>query len=79
MSEAEISWSQYDKAYKSIHDAIISGLSSPPIGKKITKYTFAWNADGTLAILKAFDGEQPLFTLNFEWNNDGMLKQVSRS
>jgi len=79
MNEVEIPWSQYDKAYKGIHDAIISSLTSPSAGKKITKYTFTWNADGTLAELKAYYGEDPIFTLSFEWNSNGSLKQVSRS
>ena len=79
MGEVEVPWSQYDRAYKRIHDAIISSLASPPAGKKITKNAFTWNDDGTLAALKAYDGDEQLFTLNFTWNPDGALKEVSRS
>jgi len=79
MGEPEIPWSQYDMAYKRIHDAIISSIVSPPTGKKITKNAFGWNTDGTLDTLKAYDGEELLFTLTFTWNPDGALMEISRS
>jgi len=79
MTEPEVPWSQYDIAYKRIHDAIINSLASPPTGKKITKNAFTWNTDGTLATLKAYDGNELLFTLAFTWTPDGVLMEVSRS
>jgi hypothetical protein len=79
MGEPEVPWSQYDTAYKRIHDAIISSIVSPPTGKKITKNAFTWNTDGTLATLRAYDGNDLLFTLTFTWNPDCALKEISRS
>jgi hypothetical protein len=54
-------------------------LTAPPPGRKLTKVTFSWNVDGTLATLKAYDGADLLFTLTFTWNVDGMLKEVART
>jgi hypothetical protein len=43
-------------AGESIHDAILSQLTSAPTGKKITKMAFTWTADGKVETLKAYDG-----------------------
>jgi hypothetical protein len=64
---------------ESIHNAILSQLTSAPLGKKITKFTFTWNPDGTLQTLKFYDGSELLFTLTFTWNADGTLVQVERT
>jgi hypothetical protein len=64
---------------ESIHNAILSQLTSAPLGKKITKFAFTWNPDSTLATLKAYYGEELLFTLTFSWNADGTLVQVERT
>jgi hypothetical protein len=65
---------------ESIHDAILSALTSAPTGKKIAKYGFTWNGDGTVATIKAYDSSDALlFTLTFSWNPDGTLSEVSRS
>lgn len=83
MSEAEVPWSQYDKAYKRIHDKLAdlvnSILTAVKPGKKITRYTFTWNANGNLSTLKGRDGDELLFTLTFTWNPDGTLQELSRS
>jgi len=83
MVEAEIPWSQYDQAYKRIHDRLLQILSADLTriqeGKKVTKQEFTWNADGTLATFKAYDGAELLFTLTFIWNVDGTLREVART
>jgi hypothetical protein len=67
-------------AGESIHNAILSTLASAPLGKKIAKLGFAYNADGTIATIKAYDTDgNPLFTLAFTWNADSTLREVSRS
>jgi hypothetical protein len=64
---------------ESIHNAILSQLTSAPLGKKITKFAFTWNLDGTLQTLKVYNGDELLFTLTFTWNADGTLAQVERT
>jgi hypothetical protein len=66
-------------AGESIHNAILSTLASAPIGKKITKFAFNWNPDGTLQTLKFYGGGELLFTLTFTWNEDETLAQVERT
>jgi hypothetical protein len=65
LSDPEIPWSQYDKAFKRIHDAIRSGLVSPPDGKAVTKIEFGEDADGNIREIKFYDGTELLFTLTF--------------
>jgi hypothetical protein len=64
---------------ESIHDAILSQLTSAPTGKKITKMAFTWTADGKVETLKAYDGGELLFTLTFSWNVDGTLNSIART
>lgn len=73
-----VPYGRYEEAYKAIHSAL-SGLLAPPSGSKMTKIEFTWNPDGTVQMLKAYDGESLLFTLSFMWNPDGTLKEVNRS
>ncbi len=75
----EIRWGRYEQAYKAIHNAILSSITSAPEGKQVTKVKFEWNADKSLKTLKAFQNGELLFTLNFEWNPDGTLKSISRT
>jgi hypothetical protein len=57
---------------ESIHDAILSQLTSPPTGKRILKLASTVNPDGSLATLKYYDENNSLlFTLTFTWNSDG--------
>jgi hypothetical protein len=74
----EVAYGRYDEAYRAIHSALMN-LAAPPPGRKLTKAAFSWNADGTLATLKAYDGVDLLFTLTFSWNIDGSLKEVART
>jgi hypothetical protein len=53
------------EAFKAIHDAIRSGLLSAPEGKKITKLSFWEDANGNIKYIKAYDGAELLFTLEF--------------
>jgi hypothetical protein len=69
---------RYEEAYRAIHSAL-SGIMAPPSGRKITRLSFSWNPDGTLATLKAYEGDDEIFTLNFAWNVDGTLKEVYRT
>jgi hypothetical protein len=65
---------------ESIHDAILSQLTSAPTGKKVAKFAFAWNDNGTVSTIKAYDsGGSLLFTLAFTWNTNGSLADISRS
>ncbi|MEM3579513.1 MAG: hypothetical protein QXL54_04765 [Candidatus Bathyarchaeia archaeon] len=75
---SNVSYGRYEEAYRAIHSAL-SGIMAPPAGKKITRLIFIWNADGTIATLKAYEGDNEIFTLNFVWNVDGTLKEVNRS
>lgn len=73
-----VDYGRYGEAYRAIHSAL-NGLMAPSPGKKVTKLAFTWNADGTLATLKAYMGEELLFTLMFSWNLDGTLREVTRT
>jgi hypothetical protein len=73
----EVAYGRYDEAYKAIHSALSSIACAPP-GRKITKFAFTWNSDGTLATLRAYDGADLLFTLTFTWNADGTLQDITR-
>jgi hypothetical protein len=74
----EVSYGRYDEAYRAIHSAL-SDLTCPPPGKKLTKMGFSWNQNGTLATLRAYEGDVLLFTLSFSWNLDGTLSEVTRN
>jgi len=78
MAEPEISWGRYDQAYRAIWNAF-QDVMRIPFGKKVSKYVFTWNPDGTLATLKAYDGDELLFTVSFTWNVDGTLGEVART
>jgi len=69
-------WSHYDEAYKAIFNAT-QALAS--VKTDLTKLEFTWNADGTIATLKAFKGSEALYTLTFVWNADGTLQSIARS
>lgn len=70
-------YGRYEEAFRAIHSALC-GLMAPVPGRKVTKLEFTWNADGSLAILKAYDGAALVFTLGFSWNVGGTLQEVSR-
>lgn len=66
-------------AGESIHNAILSTLASAPINKKIAKFAFTWNADGTVATITAYDANNNLlFTLTFTYSS-GILQNITRS
>jgi hypothetical protein len=75
---SEVPYGRYEEAYKAIHSALMD-LTCPPPGRKLTKLGFAWNVDGTLASLRAYDGADLLFTLSFTWNTDGTLREAART
>ena len=52
-------------AGESIHDAILSTLTSAPIGKKISKIGFWEDANGNIKYIKFYEGNDLLFTLTF--------------
>ncbi len=74
----EVAYGRYEEAYRAIHSALMD-IACPPPGRKITKLAFTWNADGTLATLRAYDGTDLLFILAFTWNMDGSLNEVART
>jgi hypothetical protein len=73
-----VPYGRYEEAFKAIHSALCN-LTAPPSGKRITKLEFTWNPNGTLALLKAYDDIELLFTLTFSWNADGTLREVART
>ena len=75
---SSVPYGRYEEAYRAIHSAL-SGIMAPPTERKITRLIFIWNADGTIAALKAYDGDDEIFALTFAWNTDGTLKEVNRS
>jgi hypothetical protein len=58
-------WGRYEEAYKAIHNAIVSGITKPPEGRKITKIGFWEDANGNIKYIKYYDGATLLFTLEF--------------
>lgn len=62
-----------------IRSTLLSEFMRAPLGKKITKMAFTWTAGGNVETLKCYDGSTLLFTLTFDWNEDGTLKEVARS
>ena len=78
MRMTEVAYGRYDEAYRAIHSALMN-LTAPPPGRKLTKVTFSWNVDGTLATLNAYDGDEAIFTLTFTWEVSGILKEVART
>ncbi len=74
----EVAYGRYEEAYKAIHSALMN-LTCPPPGRKLSKLGFTWNSDGTLATLRAYDGQDLLFTLSFTWNLEGTLREVART
>jgi hypothetical protein len=74
----EVPYWRYEEAFKAVHSAL-SGLMAPPSGKRVTRLAFTWNADGTVSTIKAFMGNELLFTLTFSWNVDGTLREVART
>lgn len=77
-----IEWGQYAQAYRAIYEALQT-IASPPIGKKIRGHDFEWYANGKLKNQRFYGGTKQsselLFTLSFEWNEDGTLKSVWRT
>lgn len=74
---SEVEYGRYEEAYRAIHSAL-SSIACAPVGRKITKFGFTWNTDGSLASLRAYDGADLLFTLTFAWGS-GNLQEVTRS
>jgi len=74
----EVAYNRYDEAYRAIHSALMD-IACPPPGRRITKLAFTWNVDGTLASLRAYDGDEAIFTLTFTWDASGILKEVART
>ncbi len=74
----EVEYGRYDEAYRAIHSALLD-LTAPPPGRKLTKVAFTWNADGSLATLRGYEGGEAIFTLAFTWDVNGLLKEVART
>ncbi len=73
---AEVAYGRYEEAYRAIHSALC-GITAPPLGKKISKFSFTWNTNGTIAPLNAYDGAALLYTLTFTWNGMAHYKKSS--
>ncbi len=74
-----IIWGDYGRAYKAIHDAVISGLTAAPEGKKITKIEFTYDGDGDLSTLVFKQDMSTLFTLMFGYDGQKNLTGITRS
>lgn len=65
-------------AGESIHNAVLSGLASAPLGRKVTKIELAY-VGGNVSTIKFYQDTELLFTLAFTWNGDGTLQSITRS
>jgi hypothetical protein len=65
-NESEVAYGSYSEAFKAIHSAL-SGITAPPTGHKITKWSVVLNEDGTLSSLTAKEGAVTLFAIAFTW------------
>lgn len=74
-----IEWGDYGKAYKAIHDAIISNLATAPQGKKITKIEFTYDTDKDIETIKFYEDTTLLFTLTFGYDGDKNVTSITRS
>jgi hypothetical protein len=64
---------------ESIHDAILSTLTSPPTGRKVNKLAFSYNGDGSIKAIQFFDADNNLlFTLTFSYSA-GSVVSITRS
>jgi len=74
-----IVWGDYARAYRAIHDAVISGLASPPEGKRVTKVEFSYDAGGDLETLVFKEDTTTLFTLTLGYDAGKNLTSIARS
>jgi len=74
-----VEWGNYAEAYKAIHEAIRSGLVSPPEGKKITKLDVTYDGDKDVETIKAYENSALLFTLTFSYDGDKDITSIVRS
>ncbi|MFQ6073657.1 MAG: hypothetical protein ACE5KC_00415 [Candidatus Bathyarchaeia archaeon] len=72
-------WERRHEALKAIHDAIRSGLTSPPEGKSVDKIEFTYNVDGDIDTIVFKEGAENLFTLTFAYDGDKNLTSITRS
>ncbi|MEM3463621.1 MAG: RHS repeat domain-containing protein [Candidatus Bathyarchaeia archaeon] len=76
--EPEIPWTQYDQAYKRIHDAILSDLTAAPSRKRVTKVIFIYDESGNISEIHYYQGDTFLFALQFSYDSQGRLSEVTR-
>lgn len=76
---SQIQWGRYQEAYKAIHDAIISGLTSAPEGKSVTKTEFTYDTDGDIDTIIFKQNVETLFTLTFGYDAEKNLTSITRS
>lgn len=74
-----IIWGDYARAYKAIHDAVISSLTAAPEGKKVTKIEFTYDGDGDLDTLVFKQDTTTLFTLTFGYDGQKNITSITRS
>lgn len=74
-----VPWGEYAKAYKAIHDAIRSGLASPPEGKNVDNLAFTYDVDDDIETIVFKQGAETLFTLTFAYDGDKNITSVVRS
>lgn len=63
---------------ESIHDAILSDLTSAPSGSKVNQISFTYNADGSINAIQFFQGSTLLFTLTLAYSA-GSVVSITRS
>lgn len=76
---SQIQWGRYQEAYKAIHDAIISGLTSAPERKSVTKTEFTYDTDGDIDTIIFKQNVETLFTLTFGYDAEKNLTSITRS
>jgi len=76
--ESETQYGDSSAAARAIHSALY-GLEAAPPGRRISKWVFTWNVDGTLATATAYEGATSLFVLTYTWNGNGTLASVERA
>lgn len=74
-----VEWGNYGEAYKAIHDAIRSALTSSPEGKTVDSIDFTYDADGDITTIAFKEGAATLFTLTFAYDANKNISNITRS
>ena len=73
-----VTWERRHEAYKAIHDAVRSGISSAPEGKRINQIDFNYTGSDLTSLVYKDEAGNTLFTLNLSCSG-GNLIRIERS